>query len=24
KRLVNREILTETQPGLFTLSQKRT
>jgi hypothetical protein len=24
KRLVNRHILTETQPGLFTLSQKRT
>jgi hypothetical protein len=24
KRLVNREILTETQPGIFTLIQKRT
>ena len=24
KRLVNREILTETEPGLFTLNQKRT
>jgi hypothetical protein len=24
KRLVNRQILTETQPGLFTLTQKRT
>jgi hypothetical protein len=24
KRLVNRQILTETQPGLFTLSEKRT
>jgi hypothetical protein len=23
KRLVNRQILTETQPGLFTLSEKR-
>ena len=24
KRLVNREIVTETQPGIFTLTQKRT
>lgn len=24
KRLVNRQILTETEPGLFTLNQKRT
>ena len=24
KRLVNREIVTETQPGVFTLNQKRT
>jgi hypothetical protein len=24
KRLVNRQILTETQPGLFTLTEKRT
>ncbi len=24
KRLVNRQVLTETKPGLFTLNQKRT
>jgi hypothetical protein len=24
KRLVNRQVLTETEPGLFTLNQKRT